>query len=91
MSTIGNSTNITWHKSSVEKLDRQELLQQKGCVIWITGLSGSGLLIDQLLYLIIIYCLYYIYIFSFEHVVSAIISTVLSSSDSLPLKKGLNS
>lgn len=42
MSTIGNSTNITWHKSSVEKLDRQELLQQRGCVIWITGLSGSG-------------------------------------------------
>ncbi|KAM6564164.1 hypothetical protein CsatB_024162 [Cannabis sativa] len=42
MSTIGNSTNITWHKSSVEKHDRQELLQQKGCVIWITGLSGSG-------------------------------------------------
>ncbi|XP_062101810.1 adenylyl-sulfate kinase 3-like isoform X1 [Humulus lupulus] len=42
MSTIGNSTNITWHKSSVEKLDRQELLQQKGCVVWITGLSGSG-------------------------------------------------
>lgn len=39
---IGKSTNITWHKSSVEKLDRQELLKQKGCAIWITGLSGSG-------------------------------------------------
>lgn len=39
---IGKSTNITWHKCSVEKRDRQELLQQKGCVIWITGLSGSG-------------------------------------------------
>ncbi|XP_024978837.1 adenylyl-sulfate kinase 3-like [Cynara cardunculus var. scolymus] len=36
------STNIMWHKCSVEKIDRQELLQQKGCVIWITGLSGSG-------------------------------------------------
>ncbi|KAK9053279.1 hypothetical protein SSX86_029912 [Deinandra increscens subsp. villosa] len=34
--------NIVWHKCSVEKIDRQELLQQKGCVIWITGLSGSG-------------------------------------------------
>lgn len=34
--------NIVWHKCSVEKTDRQELLQQKGCVIWITGLSGSG-------------------------------------------------
>ncbi|XP_023751848.1 adenylyl-sulfate kinase 3 [Lactuca sativa] len=36
------SDNIVWHKSSVDKIDRQELLQQKGCVIWITGLSGSG-------------------------------------------------
>ncbi|XP_047310755.1 adenylyl-sulfate kinase, chloroplastic-like isoform X2 [Impatiens glandulifera] len=36
------STNIVWHKCSVEKVDRQELLKQKGCVIWITGLSGSG-------------------------------------------------
>ncbi|XP_071706119.1 adenylyl-sulfate kinase 3-like [Rutidosis leptorrhynchoides] len=34
--------NIVWHKCSVEKIDRQKLLQQKGCVIWITGLSGSG-------------------------------------------------
>ncbi|XP_021802498.1 adenylyl-sulfate kinase 3-like isoform X2 [Prunus avium] len=42
MSTMENPTNIVWHKSSVEKLDRQRLLQQKGCVIWITGLSGSG-------------------------------------------------
>ncbi|KAL5556793.1 hypothetical protein UlMin_039029 [Ulmus minor] len=42
MTTVGNSTNIAWHKCSVDKLDRQQLLQQKGCVIWITGLSGSG-------------------------------------------------
>jgi adenylylsulfate kinase len=42
VSTIGKSTNILWHKCSVEKVDRQQLLQQKGCVIWITGLSGSG-------------------------------------------------
>ncbi|XP_031257736.1 adenylyl-sulfate kinase 3-like isoform X1 [Pistacia vera] len=40
--SVGKSTNILWHKSSVDKIDRQELLQQKGCVIWITGLSGSG-------------------------------------------------
>ncbi|KAG8642711.1 hypothetical protein MANES_12G113800v8 [Manihot esculenta] len=38
----GSSTHIMWHKSSVDKFDREELLQQKGCVIWITGLSGSG-------------------------------------------------
>ncbi|CAH1438629.1 unnamed protein product [Lactuca virosa] len=43
ISTKGKrSTNIVWHKCSVEKMDRQELLQQKGCVVWITGLSGSG-------------------------------------------------
>ncbi|GER56685.1 adenylyl-sulfate kinase [Striga asiatica] len=41
-STVGNSSNILWHKCSVEKGDRQALLNQKGCVIWITGLSGSG-------------------------------------------------
>ncbi|XP_044471773.1 uncharacterized protein LOC123200581 isoform X4 [Mangifera indica] len=33
---VGKSTNIL-----VDKIDRQELLQQEGCVIWITGLSGS--------------------------------------------------
>ncbi|CAH8325913.1 unnamed protein product [Eruca vesicaria subsp. sativa] len=34
--------NIMWHESSICRCDRQQLLQQKGCVIWITGLSGSG-------------------------------------------------
>ncbi|MCL7035086.1 hypothetical protein MKW94_028442 [Papaver nudicaule] len=42
VSSVGKSTNIAWHDCSVGKLDRQQLLQQKGCVIWITGLSGSG-------------------------------------------------
>ncbi|WJX55258.1 Adenylyl-sulfate kinase 2, chloroplastic [Trifolium repens] len=42
LSTNGNSTNILWHECPIQKLDRQKLLQQKGCVIWITGLSGSG-------------------------------------------------
>ncbi|KAI4295768.1 hypothetical protein L6164_035778 [Bauhinia variegata] len=42
LSTVGNSTNIHWHGCTVEKIDRQKLLDQKGCVIWITGLSGSG-------------------------------------------------
>lgn len=43
MSNIGNSTNILWHECPVQNRDRQQLLQQKGCVIWLTGLSGSGL------------------------------------------------
>ncbi|XP_018450037.1 adenylyl-sulfate kinase 2, chloroplastic-like [Raphanus sativus] len=36
------SDNIVWHESSICRCDRQQLLQQKGCVIWITGLSTSG-------------------------------------------------
>lgn len=42
LSSIGNSTNIKWHECSVNKTERQKLLKQKGCVIWITGLSASG-------------------------------------------------
>ncbi|KAK7309150.1 hypothetical protein RJT34_05662 [Clitoria ternatea] len=42
MANIGNSMNILWHKSPIQKHDRQQLLQQRGCVIWLTGLSGSG-------------------------------------------------
>ncbi len=36
------ATNITWHEMTVSMEDREELLNQKGCVIWFTGLSGSG-------------------------------------------------
>ncbi|NP_001341562.1 adenylyl-sulfate kinase 3-like isoform X2 [Glycine soja] len=42
MSNVGNSTNIMWHDCPIQKQDRQQLLQQQGCVIWLTGLSGSG-------------------------------------------------
>ncbi|KAK7256520.1 hypothetical protein RIF29_29972 [Crotalaria pallida] len=42
LSNTGNSMNILWFESLIQKLDRRELLQQKGCVIWLTGLSGSG-------------------------------------------------
>lgn len=36
------ATNITWHEATVTAEDRETLLNQKGCVIWFTGLSGSG-------------------------------------------------
>ena len=36
------ATNITWHEAAVTAEDREKLLNQKGCVIWFTGLSGSG-------------------------------------------------
>ncbi|XP_038681364.1 adenylyl-sulfate kinase, chloroplastic-like isoform X1 [Tripterygium wilfordii] len=42
LTTVGKSTDIMWHVCSVGKVERQNLLKQKGCVVWITGLSGSG-------------------------------------------------
>ena len=36
------STNITWHGGEVSATDRSALLDQRGCVVWLTGLSGSG-------------------------------------------------
>ena len=36
------ATNITWHEGHVSREERERLLKQKGCLIWFTGLSGSG-------------------------------------------------
>ena len=36
------ATNITWHAGAITHEDRERLLNQKGIVIWYTGLSGSG-------------------------------------------------
>ncbi len=35
-------TNITWHEGAVTREQRQQVLKQKGVVLWMTGLSGSG-------------------------------------------------
>jgi len=35
-------TDITWHNHSVSRESREKLLGQSGCVVWFTGLSGSG-------------------------------------------------
>ncbi len=40
--TIQKATNITWHHASITRADREKLLNQKGIVIWFTGLSASG-------------------------------------------------
>lgn len=40
--TEHKATNITWHQSALSKADRENLLKQKGVVIWFTGLSSSG-------------------------------------------------
>src|SRR6056297_2929036 len=34
--------NIKWHSGEIDKAAREELLGQKGMVLWFTGLSGSG-------------------------------------------------
>ena len=39
---IQKALNITWHGGEVTKQDREQLLNQKGVVLWFTGLSGSG-------------------------------------------------
>ena len=35
-------SNITWHEGAVNRRDKEKLLNQRGCVLWFTGLSGSG-------------------------------------------------
>ena len=36
------ATNITWHEGNVTREERQKNLGQKGCTLWMTGLSASG-------------------------------------------------
>ena len=36
------ATNITWHEGTVSRAERQQLLNQKGVTVWMTGLSASG-------------------------------------------------
>jgi len=36
------ASNITWHEGSVSRQERQQLLNQKGVTVWMTGLSASG-------------------------------------------------
>ncbi|MEJ2544918.1 MAG: adenylyl-sulfate kinase [Calditrichaceae bacterium] len=40
--TTQKATNITWHDGAITNADRERLLNQKGAVLWFTGLSGSG-------------------------------------------------
>ena len=36
------ATNLTWHAGDVPREARERLLDQRGTVLWLTGLSGSG-------------------------------------------------
>jgi adenylylsulfate kinase len=40
--TQQKATNITWHEGEVTREERAKNLDQKGCTIWMSGLSGSG-------------------------------------------------
>jgi bifunctional enzyme CysN/CysC len=39
---LRRSSNISWHEMSIDKKTRSELNSQTPCVVWFTGLSGSG-------------------------------------------------
>ena len=36
------AANVVWHETKITRQDRERLLDQKGVVLWFTGLSGSG-------------------------------------------------
>jgi len=36
------STNVKWHHGELDEASRERLLGGPGCVVWFTGLSGSG-------------------------------------------------
>lgn len=37
-----NDPKVVWHSQVIDRASRQKLLGQRGCVVWFTGLSGSG-------------------------------------------------
>jgi len=39
---VGKPSNVVWHEGHVTAEDRAKVLGQRGCVLWFTGLSGSG-------------------------------------------------
>jgi len=47
-------TNVVWHEHLVTRAEREKVCGHQGCVVWFTGLSGSGKstianLVDQML------------------------------------------
>jgi len=39
---LRRATNLTWHELAVDKTTRSAQKSQKPCILWFTGLSGSG-------------------------------------------------
>src|SRR2546421_4432736 len=55
MSTAVKATNITWHEGAVSRGERENLLNQKGVTVWMTGLPASGkstiaVILEQMLF-----------------------------------------
>ncbi|MEM7293341.1 MAG: adenylyl-sulfate kinase, partial [Pseudomonadota bacterium] len=40
--SLHRADNVVWHTLSVDKYHRSAIKHQKSCVLWMTGLSGSG-------------------------------------------------
>ena len=40
--SLRRGDNIVWHDMKIDKLVRSQQKQQKPCILWFTGLSGSG-------------------------------------------------
>jgi adenylylsulfate kinase len=36
------ATNIVWHQGAVTRSDREQVNGNRSCIVWLTGLSGSG-------------------------------------------------
>jgi adenylylsulfate kinase len=39
---MSDPAHLTWHEHRVSREDRERLAGHRGCVVWFTGLSGSG-------------------------------------------------
>lgn len=42
MDAVVKATNIVWHKSQIDRSERETFLNQRGVTIWLTGLPSSG-------------------------------------------------
>ena len=40
--TAAKATNIVWHEGHVSRAERERLMAQAGCLVWLTGLPSSG-------------------------------------------------
>jgi adenylylsulfate kinase len=42
MNEVITNQNTVWHEATVNRLDRERLNGHRSCILWFTGLSGSG-------------------------------------------------